>query len=53
MAPMVFARLEPWHWWIGVILALLTIVTVVALAGNYVYKVVRPTYPGRRQRSDS
>jgi len=53
MATMVLARLEPWHWWIGVVFALLTIATVLGLVGSYVNKVVRPTYPDRRRRSDS
>lgn len=53
MTAMVLARLEPWHWWIGVVFVVLTVVTVIALAGNYVNKVVRPTYPDKRQRSDS
>jgi hypothetical protein len=50
---MVLARLEPWHWWIGVVFAGLTIATVLGLVGNYLNKVVRPTYPGRRQRPES
>jgi hypothetical protein len=49
---MVLARLEPWHWWIGVLFAVATIATVVGLVFNYVNKVVRPTYPSRRQRPE-
>ena len=49
---MVLARLEPWHWWIGVVFAVLTIAAVVGLVFNYVNKVVRPTYPSRRQRPE-
>jgi|RhiMethySRZTD1v2_1073278.scaffolds.fasta_scaffold1131617_2 hypothetical protein len=49
---MLLARLEPWTWWIGVVFALLTIVTVVGLVASYVNKVVRPSYPPRRQRPE-
>jgi hypothetical protein len=50
--PMVLARLEPWHWWIGVVFAVATIAAVVGLVFNYVDKVVRPTYPSRHQRPE-
>jgi hypothetical protein len=50
---MVLARLEPWTWWIGVVFAVLTIATVFGLVGSYVNKVVRPTYPSRRQRPET
>jgi hypothetical protein len=50
---MLLARLEPWHWWLGVILAVATIVTVLAFVGGYVNKVVRPQHPSRHQRQQS
>ena len=49
---MVLARLEPRTWWIGVVFAVATIAAVVGLVFNYVNKVVRPTYPSRRQRPE-
>jgi len=47
---MLLARLEPWHWWIGVIFTILVVLTVFGMVGNYLQKVVRPQYPSRRQR---
>ncbi len=47
---MLLARLEPWHWWIGVIFSVLTIATVLGMVGQYLQKVVRPQYPSRRQQ---
>ena len=58
---MPLATMTPWcspvsnrgTWWIGVVFAVLTIAAVVGLVFNYVNKVVRPTYPSRRQRPES
>ncbi len=44
---MLLARLEPWHWWIGVIFTILVILTVLGMVGQYLQKVVRPQYPAR------
>ena len=50
---MLLARLQPWSWWIGVVLVFGAIFTVIALIVGYVNKVVRPQYPSRRQRRES
>lgn len=47
---MLLARLEPWHWWIGVIFTLATVGAVLGMVGQYLQKVVRPQYPSRRQQ---
>jgi hypothetical protein len=49
---MLLARLEPWHWWIGIILTLGGVATAVGLAVGYLKVVVKPNYPGRRQRDN-
>lgn len=38
-----------WHWWIGLILTLAAVVTVIALVAGYLAKVQAPRYPGRRR----
>jgi hypothetical protein len=50
---MLLARLQPWSWWIGVLIAFGAILTVIALGIGYLNKVVRPQYPSRRQRRES
>ena len=40
---------EIWHYWIGVVLALAAILTVVGLAVAYVVTVERPRYPKHGQ----
>jgi hypothetical protein len=50
---MLLARMEPWHWWIGIVLTVATVVTVFGLVGQYLAKVVRPQYPTKRQREQS
>lgn len=39
-----------WHWWIGVVLTVVSILTVTALGGGYLKQVTSTRYPGRRQR---
>lgn len=39
-----------WHWWIAVILTPATILTVLAILGGYLFKVVRPKYPPRYKK---
>ena len=46
---MLLARLQPWHWWIGVIFTIVTVVTVLASVAGYLQKVVRPQYPSRNR----
>jgi hypothetical protein len=49
MALMLLAA-EVWHYWIGVVIGVGTILTVLALAVGYFVKVVAPQYPKRGQR---
>lgn len=44
------ARMEPWHWWIGIILTVAAGGTLLGLVGQYLQKVVRPQYPAGRNR---
>jgi hypothetical protein len=37
-----------WHFWIGVVLGLSSILVVLAVIAGYFVKVVRPKYPTRR-----
>lgn len=41
-----------WHWWIGVLLTAVAIITVVMLAVGYVKQVSATRYPDRRHRED-
>jgi uncharacterized membrane protein len=50
---MLLARLEPWHWWIGIILTVATVGAIVQLVAGYLTKVVKPQYPSRQQRRQS
>ncbi len=44
---------EIWHWWIGVLLTGVAVLTVVGLVGSYMKSVTAQRYPGRRhQRED-
>jgi Tfp pilus assembly protein PilV len=43
---------EIWHWWIGVVLLVVSVLAVVGLAGAYLKSVTAAKYPNRRQRSD-
>jgi hypothetical protein len=43
---------EIWHWWIGVVLTLVSVLTVVALVGGYLKAVSSQHYPSKRQRRD-
>jgi hypothetical protein len=46
---MLFAA-EVWHYWVGVVVAIGTILSVLALVVGYLVKVVAPQYPKRGQR---
>jgi hypothetical protein len=37
-----------WHWWIGVVLVVGAVLTVIAIGGWYLSKVQKPRYGGRR-----
>ncbi|MEC7879049.1 MAG: hypothetical protein VYE07_02370 [Actinomycetota bacterium] len=39
-----------WHWWIAVVLTPATILTVLAVIGGYLFKVVKPKYPPRYKK---
>ena len=39
-----------WHWWIGVVLSAVGVLTVVAAGAGYLKQVSSTRYPGRRQR---
>jgi hypothetical protein len=41
-----------WHWWIGVLLTLASVLFVVAVVGGYLKSVSAQRYPGKRQRSE-
>lgn len=39
-----------WHWWIGVILLVVSIAAILGLVGQYLQKVSSTRYPKRHQR---
>jgi len=41
-----------WHWWIGVVLTLVGVLSVAGLVGGYLKNVTSQQYPGKRQRRD-
>ena len=41
---------EIWHWWIGVVLTLVALGTVLMLVVGYLKQVTAQRYPNRRQR---
>jgi hypothetical protein len=43
---------EIWHWWIGVILVAVGILSVLGLGVQYLKNVTAKQYPNRRQRRD-
>jgi hypothetical protein len=43
---------EIWHWWIGVVLAVVGVLVVVGVIGGYLKSVTAQRYPGRRNRDD-
>jgi hypothetical protein len=44
---------EIWHWWIGVVLVGVGILTAVGLVAGYLKQVTAKQYPPRRQRQDA
>lgn len=48
MTPMLAAYV--WHYWIGVVLLVIGIASVVGLAVQYLFKVTATKYPGRHQQ---
>jgi hypothetical protein len=43
---------EIWHWWIGVVLVAVAILSVLGLVAQYLKNVTAKQYPNRRQRRD-
>lgn len=41
-----------WHWWLGVILALVSGAGVLALVAGYLKSVTAQRYPGKRQPNE-
>ncbi len=41
---------EIWYWWIGVVLLVVSVLTVVALVVGYLKNVTALKYPTRKQR---
>jgi len=41
---------NPWHWWIGVVLAIASAGAIIGVIAGYVQKVSATRYPGRRKR---
>ncbi len=41
-----------WHWWIGLVLAVVSALTVLGLVGGYIKNVTMQRYPGKRQHED-
>jgi formate-dependent nitrite reductase membrane component NrfD len=41
-----------WHWWIGVILTVVGVLSVVMLVAGYLKQVTATRYPNRRQQQD-
>ena len=39
-----------WHWWIGIVLFVVAVASVLGLAVQYLFKVTATKYPGRHQQ---
>ena len=39
-----------WHWWIGVVLSVVGVLTVVAMGAGYLKQVCATRFPGKRQQ---
>ena len=44
---------EIWHWWIGLILLVVGLLTAVGLIGQYLKNVSSTRYPSGRRRRES
>jgi hypothetical protein len=40
------------HWWLGLLLAIVGVLAVVGIIAGYLKQVVAPQYPGKRARRD-
>ncbi len=43
---------EIWHWWIGVVLVVVSVLAVLGLLVSYLKNVTAKQYPNRRQPRD-
>ncbi|MDO9175868.1 MAG: hypothetical protein Q7V62_13765 [Actinomycetota bacterium] len=43
---------EIYHWWLGVILTVVSVLAIVGVVAGYLKKVVAPQYPGKRQKRE-
>lgn len=43
---------EIYHWWLGVILTVVSVLAIAGVAAGYLKKVVAPQYPGKRQKRE-
>ena len=41
-----------WHWWIGVVLLVVSVLAVLGLGVGYLKNVTAKRYPNRRQQQD-
>jgi hypothetical protein len=41
-----------WHFWIGVVLLVVSVLLVLGVVGGYLKQVTAQRYPGRRNRRD-
>jgi hypothetical protein len=44
---------EIWHWWIGVVLTVLAVLTVIGLVAQYLKSVSATRYPSKHQRDET
>ena len=42
-----------WHWWIGVVLTVVSVAAAVALVGGYLKSVSSQRYPGGKNRPEA
>jgi hypothetical protein len=47
---MLFATNPVWHYWIGLVLLIASVLTVLMTVANYLRKVEAPRHPKRNQR---
>lgn len=40
------------HWWLGLLLVVVSVLAVVGVIAGYLKQVVAPQYPGKRARRD-
>jgi hypothetical protein len=45
-----FSPPKPWYYWLGLVLAVVSVIMVIAVVIGYLVQVVRPQYPKASQR---